>query len=604
MTVPDQLRAQIRALPDTPGVYKYYDKEDALIYVGKAKSLRKRVASYFNKPGGMDRKTLRLVLSIKRLEFTVVDSEYDALLLENNLIKQNQPKYNINLKDDKTYPYLIVTNDRFPKIFPTRRLVKGQGTYYGPYASGKTMHTLLELLKKLFTFRTCNLFLSPQNIAANKFKVCLEYHIGNCKGPCQAYQTEEDYMREVAQAMRILKGNLGPAKAYFRERMGEYAQSMQFEKAQQVKERLDTLEKYEARSLIVNPDMGDVDVFTILSDGEVFVNYLQVSQGMIVHTHTVEIKKKLEETDEDMLLTAMIDMRQEFQSESKEIVSNIPITFDLKGIKTSVPQVGDKKKLVDLSMKNAIYFKHDKEEKQKEQPRTQPNQRVLLKLQQDLQLKEYPDHIECFDNSNTQGTNPVAAMVCFKNGAPSKKDYRHYLVRTVEGPDDFASMREIVGRRYRRVLEENEPLPKLILIDGGKGQLSAAVESLKELDLYGKIPIVGIAKRLEELFYPEDPYPLLLDKKGESLKLLQRVRDEAHRFGITHHRERRSKELTKLSAEDIPGIGPKTLEMVQKHFKSLKSITPERVPELEQLIGKKKARVLAGHLGLLVKGPV
>lgn len=598
MNGPDELKVQIRALPDAPGVYRYYDKEDTLIYVGKAKSLRKRVASYFTKNDSKDRKTWRLVLSIRRIEYTVVNTEFEALLLENNLIKQFQPKYNINLKDDKSYPFVIVTNDRFPKIYPTRQLVKGKGQYFGPYASVQTMKALLELLRKVFTFRTCNLLLSEENIQAGKFKVCLEYHLGNCKGPCQALQTEEDYADEVRQAVKILKGNLGPAKAYFKERMAEHAEAMEFEKAQRVKERLAMLERYEAKSLIVNPDLGDFDVFTMLQDGDsAFVNFLMIRTGLIVNTDTLEFKRKMDETDEELMQTAIVAMRSGFFSDATEILTNTPISFPQEGVKVTVPQQGDKKKLVDLSVKNTIYYKHNKEEKAREQPRSNPNQRILLKLQQDLRLKDYPDHIECFDNSNIQGTNPVSAMVCFKNGVPSKKDYRHYNVKGVEGPDDFATMREVVYRRYRRQLDENEPLPKLIIIDGGKGQLGAAVESLKELDLYGRIPIVGIAKRLEELYYPEDPYPLHLEKKSESLKLIQRLRDEAHRFGITHHRDRRSKAAIKLTAEEVRGLGPKTMEKVQQRFKSLKAIKPESLPELEQLIGKTKAQLLARHLG-------
>lgn len=598
MNGPDELKVQIRALPDAPGVYRYYDKEDTLIYVGKAKSLRKRVASYFTKNDSKDRKTWRLVLSIRRIEYTVVNTEFEALLLENNLIKQFQPKYNINLKDDKSYPFVIVTNDRFPKIYPTRQLVKGKGQYFGPYASVQTMKALLELLRKVFTFRTCNLLLSEENIQAGKFKVCLEYHLGNCKGPCQALQTEEDYADEVRQAVKILKGNLGPAKAYFKERMAEHAEAMEFEKAQRVKERLAMLERYEAKSLIVNPDLGDFDVFTMLQDGDsAFVNYLMIRTGLIVNTDTLEFKRKMDETDEELMQTAIVAMRSGFFSDATEILTNTPISFPQEGVKVTVPQQGDKKKLVDLSVKNTIYYKHNKEEKAREQPRSNPNQRILLKLQQDLRLKDYPDHIECFDNSNIQGTNPVSAMVCFKNGVPSKKDYRHYNVKGVEGPDDFATMREVVYRRYRRQLDENEALPKLIIIDGGKGQLGAAVESLKELDLYGKIPIVGIAKRLEELYYPDDPYPLHLEKKSESLKLIQRLRDEAHRFGITHHRDRRSKAAIKLTAEEVRGLGPKTMEKVQQRFKSLKAIKPESLPELEQLIGKTKAQLLARHLG-------
>ena len=593
MKIPDALKAQINTLPDTPGVYKYFDKEDKLIYVGKAKSLRKRVSSYFTKTNA-DRKTYRLVLSIHSIQFTVVNTEYEALLLENNLIKQNQPKYNINLKDDKSYPFIVVTPDRFPKIFATRQRRKDGGTYFGPYASVRTMNTLLELMAKVFTFRTCNLALSKPNVEAGKFKVCLEYHIGNCKGPCVDLQTEEEYNNEVQQAIRILKGHLAPVKHYLKDRMAGYASVMAFEKANWMKQRLDLLENYESRSLVANPGMGNIDVCTILPDGErCFINYLQIVEGLIIHAHTLEIQRKLEETDEELLLSGAISLKEEYGSTAKELLTNLEIDFFIPGLKITVPQVGDKKKLIELSMKNNIYYKHDKEEKARaEIPKVSPNQRILLKLQQDLRLKDYPNHIECFDNSNIQGTNAVAAMVCFKNGVPSKKDYRHFNIKTVVGPDDFASMDEIVTRRYRRMLDEGEPLPKLILIDGGKGQLSASAEALKKLGLYGQIPIIGIAKRLEEIYYPEDPYPLYLDKKGESLILLQKLRDEAHRFGITHHRDQRSKAALQIDIAEVNGLGPKTIERVQERFKTLKRIKDEDQPEIETMIGQAKAKLL------------
>jgi len=593
------LKVQIVTLPDAPGVYRYYDEEDELIYVGKAKSLRKRVASYFTKSDERDRKTWRLVLSIHRVAYTVVNTEFEALLLENNLIKQYQPKYNINLKDDKSYPFVIVTNERFPKIYATRRVDKTKGQYFGPYASITTMRAILELLKKTFTFRTCSLPLSKENIAAEKFRVCLEYHLGNCKGPCQALQTEADYLEEVRQAIKILKGNLGPSKTYFKEVMAQQAADLHFEQAQATKEKLQLLERYEAKSLIINPDSGDFDVVSMLQDGEVaFLNYLQIIKGMIINTDTVEFKRRMAETDEEFLQTAVLAMRTRFNSEATEILTNVYFDYPQEGIKIVVPQQGDKKKLVDLSVKNTIYYKHNKEAKSKEQPRTAPNQRVLLKLQQDLRLKDYPDHIECFDNSNIQGTHPVSAMVCFKNGVASKKEYRHYNVKTVEGPDDFATMAEVVQRRYQRLLDEEAPLPKLILIDGGKGQLSAAVESLQKLGLYGKIPIIGIAKRLEELYYPHDPYPLHLEKKSESLKLIQRIRDEAHRFGITHHRQQRSKAATAITVSEIKGLGPKSLEKLQMRFKSLKSITAADIPELDTMLGAAKASLVVRYLGL------
>ena len=578
-------------LPDQPGVYKYYNESKELIYVGKAKSLKKRVASYFVKNTGVNHKTRRMVREIRQIEITLVNSEFDALLLENNLIKKTQPKYNILLRDDKTYPYLLLTQENFPQIFPTRKMIKGRGTYFGPFASVKAMNNVLDLIRGLFTIRTCKLDLSPYKIAEQKYKVCLEYHIGNCLGPCEGLQGEPAYMKDIEQAKHILKGNLGIAKSYFKQRMQEAAEKYEFEMAQRFKDKLDLLEKYQAKSMVVNPSIRDLDVFTIVTDDKLaFVNFLKIKNGSINLTKTVELKKKLDETESELLLTAIVRLRDQFNSESPEILVNIELEEAIEGLNILVPKIGDKRHLVDLSLKNAKYYK---KEKALAAGDVQDKKfRVLKQLQSDLSLKELPDHIECFDNSNIQGTNPVASMVCFINGKPANKEYRHYHIKTVEGPNDFASMTEVVGRRYKRLLEEEKPLPKLIVIDGGKGQLSSSVEALKDLGIYGQVPIIGIAKRLEEIYFPEDSYPIHIDKKSESLRLLQRIRDEAHRFAITFHRDVRSKNAFGTQLTEIEGIGPGTAEKLLKHFKSLKKIKEAKSEEIEQVIGKNKTAIL------------
>lgn len=578
-------------LPDLPGVYKYYNVDQELIYVGKAKSLKKRVASYFSKATGINHKTKRMVREIQRIEITIVNTEFDALLLENNLIKKSQPKYNILLKDDKTYPYLLLTKENYPRIFPTRKLIPHRGTYYGPFASVKAMNNVLELIRSLFTIRTCKLDLSPYKIAEQKYKVCLEYHIGNCLGPCEGLQKESDYMEDLEHAKHILKGNLGLAKGFFRKRMQEAAEDLAFERAHYFKEKLDLLEKYQAKSLVVNPSIADCDVFTLESDEKLaYVNYLKVKNGSIIITKTVELKKKLDESETDLLLIAIVRLRDQFNSDSVEILTNIELEETYEGLNIHTPKIGDKKRLVELSLKNTKFYKKEKLLASGEV--VDKKNRVLKQLQADLSLKELPDHIECFDNSNIQGTNPVASMVYFKNGKPSTKDYRHYHIKTVEGPNDFASMTEVVGRRYKRVIEEGLPLPKLIVIDGGKGQLSSAVEALKALGIYGQIPIIGIAKRLEEIYFPEDQYPLHIDKKSESLRLLQRVRDEAHRFAITFHRDIRSKKAFNTSLTDIPGIGKTIAEKLLKHFKSTKKLEAASLEEIETVVGKSKASLV------------
>lgn len=576
------------SLPDLPGVYKYFNALQELIYVGKAKSLKKRVSSYFVKGTGLNYKTRRMVKEIQKIEITIVENELDALLLENNLIKKTQPRYNILLKDDKTYPYLLLTKEPFPRIYPTRKLIPNRGTYFGPFASVKAMNNVLELIRSIFTIRTCRLDLSAENIQAKKFKICLEYHIGNCLGPCEGLQKEEDYLKEIEHAKHILKGNLGAAKTFLKKNMLEAAESLAFERAHYFKNKLDLLEKYQAKSLVANPSIQDLDVFGIETDEKsAYVNYLKVKNGAIIITKTVELKKRLDETEGELLLTAIIRLRDQFNSDAEEIIANIPLEEEFEGMNVTVPKIGDKKKLVELSLKNARYYRTEKlltsgEVKDKKD-------RVIKQLQADLSLKEIPRHIECFDNSNIQGTNPVASMVCFLNGKPATKEYRHFHVKTVEGPNDFASMTEIVGRRYRRLLEEEKDLPNLIVIDGGKGQLSSAVEAMKELGIYGKVPVIGIAKRLEEIYFPEDQYPLHIDKKSESLRLLQKIRDEAHRFAITFHRQVRSKKAFNTTLTDIEGIGEATANKLLKHFKSVKKIKEADVESLAAVIGTDKA---------------
>lgn len=578
-------------LPDHPGVYKYFNEENELIYVGKAKSLKKRVSSYFNKNTGVNLKTKRMVKEIRRIEITLVDSELDALLLENNLIKKIQPKYNILLRDDKTYPYLLITKEGFPRIFPTRKLIPKRGTYFGPFASVKAMNNVLDLIRELFTIRTCNLDLSYLKINEGKYKVCLEYHIGNCQGPCVGNQMESAYLKDLEHAKHILKGNLGIAKTYFKQEMQAFAENLEFEKAQRMKDKLDLLEKYQAKSLITNPSIANLDVCTLVSDEKTaYVNYMRVKNGAMITSKNVELKKRLDETEEELLITALVRLQDQFQSDAEEVLVNIEVENPIEGLNLTLPKIGDKKKLLDLSLKNALYYKKEKalliglNQDKKD--------RVIKQLQQDLSLQEVPDHIECFDNSNIQGTNPVASMVCFLNGKSAVKEYRHFHIKTVEGPNDFASMKEIVGRRYKRLLEEGKPLPKLVVIDGGKGQLSSAVEALQELGIYGKMPIIGIAKRLEEIYFPGDSYPIHIDKKSESLKLLQRIRDEAHRFAITFHRNLRSKNAFKSQLIEIPGIGESTLEKLLKHFKSVKKIQKASEEEIAQLLGASKAKIL------------
>jgi excinuclease ABC subunit C len=583
------LQLQIQTLPDGPGVYQYYDKEDKILYVGKAKNLKKRVASYFNKIHDTA-KTNVLVKKIVTIKHIVVPTETDALLLENNLIKTLQPRYNVMLRDDKTYPWICIKKEAFPRIFPTRRMVKDGSEYFGPYTCFKTVNTILDLIKELYPLRTCNYDLSQKNIENNKFKVCLEYHIGNCKGPCEAHETNENYQKQVDAIREILKGNFKESQREFKRLMNDFASKMQFEEAQKIKEKIDVLENYQSRSTIINPKITNIDVFSIVSDeSAAFVNFLQISHGSIIRSHTLEIKKKLDESDEELLELAITELRDRFHLLSKEIIVPFPVNLG-ENIKITIPQLGDKKQILDLSIRNAKFYRMDQlKQLQIVDPERHSN-RIMAQMQKDLRLSEEPRHIECFDNSNIQGTNPVSACVVFKDGKPSKKDYRHFNIKTVVGPDDFASMEEVVFRRYKRMLEENQPLPQLIIIDGGKGQLSSALKSIDELGLRGKIAIIGIAKRLEELFYPGDSVPLYLDKKSETLKVIQHLRNEAHRFGITFHRDKRSKSALNSSIETIPGIGEKTMLTLIKHFKSVKRLKLASEKEISEVVGVSKAK--------------
>jgi len=589
------LTVQLKTLPSSPGVYQYFDAKGTIIYVGKAKNLKKRVNSYFTKNHD-NHKTRILVKNIVSIEHIVVESEMDALLLENNLIKKHKPRYNVLLKDDKTYPWICIKKERFPRIFATRKIIKDGSEYFGPYTSMKTVRTLLDLIKGLYPLRTCNYDLSQEKIEEQKYKVCLEYHLGNCLAPCEDKIDESQYDENITAIRAIIKGNFKASLLQFKQQMQEYAANMEFEEAQKIKEKLDVLQNYQAKSTIVNPKISNVDVFSIITDEAYsYVNFLQLSYGSIIRSHAIEIKKKLAETKEELLSLAIIEIRQRFHSQSPEVY--LPFSLDLGDkIKVSVPQLGDKKHLVDLSERNAKYFRMERFKQIQIVDPDRHTNRLMTQMKADLRLSEEPRHIECFDNSNLQGSNPVAACVVFRNGKPYKKDYRHYNIKTVEGPDDFASMEEVIYRRYKRLVEEGQSLPQLIIIDGGKGQLSSALKSLDLLGLRGKIAIVGIAKRLEEIYFPEDPIPLYLDKKSESLKVIQFLRNEAHRFGITFHRNKRSKSAIKSGIDAIPGVGPKTKETLLKKFKSFKRIKEATENDLILVLGENKGIQLYQHL--------
>ena len=586
------LELQLKTLPSDPGIYRYYDKNDNLLYVGKAKNLKKRVLSYFNKTLSGYR-TKIMVGKINRLETTIVNSEYDALLLENNLIKEYQPFYNVMLKDDKTYPWICIKNEDFPRVFLTRNKIKDGSEYYGPYAKVRPAKVLLDTIKHIYKLRTCNLNLAPNKIEDSKYKVCLEYHIKNCEGPCEGLESKEDYDQKIDAIRGIIKGEFRGAKEYLIQQMTRYASLLQFENAQLIKERLDVLEDYQAKHTVVNPNIDDVDVFGMTSDETAaYVNFFKIRNGNIIQSFTTEIKKMLEETDEEIMEEALIEIRQKFDSDSKEVLLPFHLTVEIPNVKLIVPKVGDKKRIVELSEKNAKEYRVEKlKQVQIIDPERHSN-RIMAEMQKLLRMPVEPRHIEGFDNSNIQGTNPVSACVVFKDGKPSKADYRIFHPKTVVGPDDFKTMEEVIFRRYKRMLDEGETLPQLILIDGGKGQLSSAVKSLRILGLYGKITIVGIAKRLEEIFFPEDPIPLYLDKKSETLKVLQLVRDEAHRFGVKHHRTRRKNSTIKSELEEIPGVGEKTIELLLSKLKSVKRIKESNLETLEEILGKSKAKII------------
>jgi len=585
------LNIQLQTLPDSPGVYQYYDKNGRILYVGKAKNLKKRVTSYFNKSHDSHRIGV-MVKKIHDIKHIVVSSETDALLLENNLIKKHQPRFNVMLKDDKTYPWICIKNERFPRVFPTRRLIKDGSEYYGPFTSFKTVNTLLDLIKGLYQLRTCNYDLAEEKIRNGKYKVCLEYHLGNCKGPCEGLQAEKVYNENIEAIRNIVKGNFKESLQLFHQQMKEHAEKMEFEDAQRIKEKIYVLENYQSKSTVVNPKINNVDVFSVVSDeGYGYVNFLQISHGAIIRSHTIEMKKKLDETDKELLELGIIEIRQRFNSMSKEIY--VPFKVDVgEEITITVPKLGDKKSIIDMSHRNARYFRQEQFKQMKIVDPDRHVNRIMAQMKEDLRLSVEPRHIECFDNSNIQGTNPVAACVVFKNGKPSKKDYRKFNIKTVEGPDDFASMEEVVFRRYKRLLNEGEPLPQLIIVDGGKGQLSSGLKALEDLGLRGKIAIIGIAKRLEELYYPGDSIPLYLDKKSETLKIIQQLRNEAHRFGITFHRNKRSSEALNTELESIVGIGDKTVIELLKHFRSLKRVKEATLEELAPVIGLSKAKII------------
>jgi excinuclease ABC subunit C len=573
-------------------VYQYFDQEGQIIYVGKAKSLKNRVSSYFVKNHDSS-KTTALVRKIADIKYIVVESEMDALLLEISLIKKHKPRYNIMWKDDKSYPSIVIKREPFPRIFATRQVIKDGSEYHGPYASAKVMHTVLELVRKLYPIRSCSLPLSKQNIEAGKFKICLEYHLGNCLGPCEGKQSLESYDHNVENIRKIIKGNFSEAIRELKIMMNDSAEQYRFEEAHILKEKIETLENFQARSTIVNPTIHDVDVFTIASDSQAaYVNFMKINNGVIVQGYTAEVKKRMEETDKEVLEVAIIEIRDRLQSNSREICVPIEVDIQLPNTIVSIPQRGDKKKLLDLSQRNSTHYMLDMQKQQEIVDPERHTNRILDRMKQDLHLKDLPIHIECFDNSNIQGTNPVSACVVFKNAKPSKADYRKFNVKTVEGPNDFDTMKEAVHRRYSRLLEEGEPLPQLIIIDGGKGQLGAALESLGLLGLRGKIAVIGIAKRLEEIYFPGDSLPIYLDKRSESLKLIQQLRDEAHRFGLSHHRDRRSKEALRSELTEIPGVGFRTTQQLLFHFKTVRAVKDATIGELEEVVNKKMARLV------------
>lgn len=585
-------------IPHKPGVYRYLDKDGTILYVGKSKDLRNRLNSYFQDKKNLTYKTVLLTRNASDIEYTVVETEHDALLLENTLIKKFQPRYNVMLKDGKSYTYICIKNERFPRVFFTRRLIKDGSTYFGPYTSKYRARILLDIIKRLFPLRNCNLNLSEENIKKGKFKVCLEFHLGNCLGPCEGLETHEEYMERIEQIKNILRGHLAPVKNYIRESMEKYAENLEFEKAQKMKEKLLAFEDYQATSTVVSTTVKDVDVFAIKKEGKfAFVNYLKVVSGTLVNTDITEMKMNLDEDDAKLLSYSIPEIREKFDSSAPEIVVPFDLVIADKNITVTVPKIGDKKKLLDLAYNNIDYYIHQKKRDEiSHKNRMSSAERILTTLKKDLQMDVMPLHIECFDNSNVQGTNPVSSCVVFKNAAPSKKDYRHFKIKSVDGPNDFASMKEVVYRRYKRLIEENLPLPQLIIIDGGKGQLSSAFEVLEQLDIIDKVTVIGIAKRLEEIYFPGDSIPLHINKKSESLRLIQYARDEAHRFALNFHRDLRSKNFLGTQLTSIPGIGNVTATKLLKTYGSLAKVKEAKREDLEALIGKSYTKRILDYL--------
>lgn len=588
----EDIKAKIKVLPNKPGVYQYFDSTDKIIYVGKAKDLKKRVSSYFNK--NLDSgKTRILVKQIVEIKYIVVDTEFDALLLENNLIKKYQPKYNIQLKDDKTYPWICIKKEPFPRVFSTRRMVRDGSKYYGPYPNVKVINTLVSLVRDVYPLRTCTLDLSANKIAEGKHKVCLEYHLGNCKAPCIGEDSVDSYGEYISNIEHILKGNLGAVIRSLKSIMQEYAEDLKFEDAQNVKAKIETIEKYRAKSTVVSPTIHQVDVVTVVHDEKrAYVNYLVINNGAVIHGYTAEVKKKLNESSSSIVSFVLPELRERFQSLSKEILVEEAMDFEVEGASFFTPQRGDKRALLDLSARNAKFYRLERVKQEKLVHPERHSDRIMEQIRVDFRLQEKPEHIECFDNSNIQGEHAVSACVVFRSAKPSKRDYRNFNIKTVVGADDFASMEEAVYRRYKRMLDENQPLPQLIVIDGGKGQLSASLKALDDLGIRGQVAIVGIAKKLEEIFFPGDSLPIYIDKRSESLKVIQHMRNEAHRFGITHHRNKRSKAALTSEITQIKGVGRKTHEDLMKAFKTVSGIQDASEEELIKVVGKARARVI------------
>jgi len=590
------IKKQIQRLSDQPGVYQFFDRNNKLLYIGKAKSLKKRVSSYFGNKKQDSYKLKILVSKIVRIEVIVVGSESDALLLENNLIKQYQPHYNILLKDDKTFPWICIKKEAFPRVFSTRNVFKDGSQYFGPYTSAYAVKVLLDLIRKLYKLRNCNYILSDENIRSGKYKVCLEYHLGNCLGPCEGKQDSDSYSSAINQIRDIIKGNLSQVISYLKVEMSKHAEAFRFEEAEQIKEKINVLSRYQAKSTIVNTRINNVDVFSIVSDDDrAYVNFLKVIKGAVIQAHSMEIRKKLNEEDAHILALVIAEMRERIESDAREIIVPVDLSSLFPDINVAVPQKGDKKKLLDLSERNARSYRLDKRKSKSNLKKVDSSQRILEQLKKDLHLQVYPEHIECFDNSNLQGSEPVAACVVFRNARPAKKEYRHFNIKEVVGADDFASMGEVVRRRYRRLLDENKELPQLLVVDGGKGQLNAAVKSLDVLGLRNKIAIIGIAKRLEEIYFPGDSVPLYIDKNSESLKLIQQLRNEAHRFGINFHRQKRSATMVRSSLTELKGIGEGSVELLFREFKSMEAIKEASPDQLARVVGQKRAAILRDY---------